>query len=109
MVQLLPTPVDPSKGGGSSRSGDRIGETPSLQGMARKGSLLLWRTPQARDWRNARAIEKWTSGERQPGLNDQVAATFGKRGTVAERNGQLNPQWVEWLMGFPIGWTELEY
>lgn len=20
--------------------------------------------------------------------------------------GQLNPMWVEWLMGFPIGWTE---
>jgi hypothetical protein len=22
--------------------------------------------------------------------------------------GQLNPQWVEWLMGLPIGWTDLE-
>lgn len=22
--------------------------------------------------------------------------------------GQLNPTWVEWLMGFPIGWTELK-
>jgi len=21
--------------------------------------------------------------------------------------GQLNPMWVEWLMGFPIGWTDL--
>ena len=21
--------------------------------------------------------------------------------------GQLNPQWVEWLMGYPIGWTDL--
>jgi hypothetical protein len=21
--------------------------------------------------------------------------------------GQLNPTWVEWLMGFPLGWTEL--
>ena len=21
--------------------------------------------------------------------------------------GQLNPTWVEWLMGYPIGWTEL--
>jgi hypothetical protein len=21
--------------------------------------------------------------------------------------GQLNPDWVEWLMGFPIGWTSL--
>ena len=22
--------------------------------------------------------------------------------------GQLNPPWVEWLMGFPIGWTDLK-
>jgi hypothetical protein len=22
-------------------------------------------------------------------------------------NGQLNPTWVEWLMGFPLHWTEL--
>jgi hypothetical protein len=23
-------------------------------------------------------------------------------------NGKLNPTWVEWLMGFPTGWTDLE-
>ena len=23
--------------------------------------------------------------------------------------GQMNPNWIEWLMGFPIGWTELEH
>lgn len=23
-------------------------------------------------------------------------------------SGQLNPDWVEWLMGFPVGWTDLE-
>ncbi len=22
--------------------------------------------------------------------------------------GRLNPAWVEWLMGFPIGWTDLD-
>jgi len=28
---------------------------------------------------------------------------------VTERNGgQLNPNWVEWLMGWPIGWTDLK-
>ena len=21
--------------------------------------------------------------------------------------GSLNPQWVEWLMGYPLGWTDL--
>lgn len=23
-----------------------------------------------------------------------------------ERNGSLNPEWVEWLMSFPVGWTQ---
>jgi hypothetical protein len=27
---------------------------------------------------------------------------------VSAGNGSLNPTWVEWLMGFPIGWTDLE-
>lgn len=25
-----------------------------------------------------------------------------------EPSGQLSPDWVEWLMGWPIGWTRLE-
>lgn len=25
-----------------------------------------------------------------------------------ENGGQLNPTWVEWLMGFPSGWTDLD-
>jgi hypothetical protein len=23
--------------------------------------------------------------------------------------GSLNPTWVEWLMGFPLGWTDCEH
>jgi DNA (cytosine-5)-methyltransferase 1 len=26
----------------------------------------------------------------------------------AGNGGRLNPTWVEWLMGFPTGWTDLE-
>jgi hypothetical protein len=26
----------------------------------------------------------------------------------AGNGGKLNPMWVEWLMGFPLGWTDLE-
>lgn len=28
--------------------------------------------------------------------------------TGTDVNGQLNPEWAEWLMGFPAGWSELE-
>lgn len=26
----------------------------------------------------------------------------------AVAGGSLNPTWVEWLMGFPLGWTDLD-
>jgi hypothetical protein len=28
--------------------------------------------------------------------------------SVAETSGALNPEWIEWLMGWPLGWTDLE-
>lgn len=31
-----------------------------------------------------------------------------RRSMRAGNGGQLNPDWVEWLMGWPIGWTKLE-
>ena len=40
----------------------------------------------------------------QKSLTTEVIDSMGGRETVS---GQLNPQWVEWLMGFPVGWTEL--
>ena len=31
-----------------------------------------------------------------------------KRQMSAGNGGRLNPEWVEWLMGFPTGWTDLK-
>jgi len=31
-----------------------------------------------------------------------------RRAMRAGNGGKLNPTWVEWLMGFPLGWTDLE-
>lgn len=31
-----------------------------------------------------------------------------RRAMRAGNGGKLNPRWVEWLMGFPLGWTDLE-
>jgi hypothetical protein len=34
---------------------------------------------------------------------------YAQGGTAlsTQAGGQLNPRWVEWLMGFPLGWTDL--
>jgi hypothetical protein len=32
------------------------------------------------------------------------------KGNLGEKvGGQLNPTWVEWLMGYPPGWTDLKH
>jgi len=43
---------------------------------------------------------RWSAG-----LANEVRWRTGDPSTPT---GQLNPTWVEWLMGFPIGWTDLE-
>lgn len=41
---------------------------------------------------------------------DSTGSTGGanRRSLRTDVNGQLNPEWTEWLMGFPAGWSELE-
>jgi hypothetical protein len=56
----------------------------------------LWGTPKAQDSRAALTDRgKCNLGEQVHGLESAVS-------------GSLNPQWVEWLQGFPRDWTEVE-
>ena len=42
-------------------------------------------------------------------LKDSGQITEEERWNMSQGNGgQLNPDWVEWLMGFPVGWTSLQ-
>lgn len=41
-------------------------------------------------------------------LAESGQITEEERRQMSQGNGgQLNPTWVEWLMGYPIGWTDL--
>lgn len=78
--------------------------------VAVRAGLRIWPTPQSRDFRTG-AGHRWANPQRSRNLNDAVAATEGyhmQSGQQSETTGQLNPTWVEWLMGFPLGWTELD-
>jgi hypothetical protein len=57
----------------------------------------VFRTPQARDGMECGPSDPQRRMEQghSVSLHDQIG-------------GSLNPTWVEWLMGFPLGWTALE-
>lgn len=120
----LPTPTASSAGtNGKSKcpeTGKWINARPSLSTMA---SQNLWPTPRANDSlkrgefdvtnpRNGlpAAVKRWPT----PVATDGKAG-FGQGDTTRKSprlqtviGGQLNPTWVEWLMGFPPGWTALD-
>lgn len=121
----LPTPT--AQGGENNKSASSGASVrPTLETMARKaqwptptaserdatpkrfmrGNLNLaaavrWPTPRAADWKGA----------------SSHTACVDRRIATGEANlpesvqpstpGQLNPTWVEWLMGYPLGWTDL--
>lgn len=89
------------------RSGSmRNGIAYQLQPLARpiegtESGLLP--TPAARDWKGAVKPETMAKKGRNPSTNSLPDA-IEHRG----EDGRLNPQFVEWLMGYPIDHTELK-
>lgn len=45
---------------------------------------------------------------RTPDLPSAIKMRPLPDGSQPHQDGQLNPEWVEWFMGWPIGWTELK-
>ena len=86
----------------------------------------MWPTATARDWKGANAEQGLTRKDgksRMDQLANAVAWPTPKaqnsRGNGEKHGdggpsldvavgGQLNPTWVEWLMGWPLEWTDLK-
>jgi len=66
-------------------------------------AVKLWPTPQASDNRD-RGNLSTPSVRRRVEEGKQVMLSM----CVSSKNGLLNPDWTEWLMGWPIGWTGLK-
>jgi hypothetical protein len=96
----------------------------------------IWTTPTSRDWKGTTITKNHSQGFNKSLANDvlkmpekwptprscsEMAATLTDQGdrfpnleTVVALSdpmlvgGKLNPMWVEWLIGFPLGWTDLK-
>jgi hypothetical protein len=112
---LLPTPTAQNYGTNQGGAAGRVGPVrPSLETMARHG---LWPSPRtkgldggANSRKAAKARGMWPTPRAMDGAKGaakELARTSGPD-LPAVAGGSLNPTWVEWLMGFPEGWTALE-
>lgn len=74
------------------------GDAPELcdPGCEEQPTGSLWPTPTARDWRSGKAGEETRARNARP-LSETAAP-----------EGFLNPDWVDMLGGFPVGYTRLD-
>jgi hypothetical protein len=116
--------------GGDCRHYDKHTGRLAQNGLSQQVKMrLMWPTPNASDVR-PRATAYSTARRLRIGkqISLEAAVKFLSTPTVQdasnnggpsqyERNslplnavagGSLNPTWVEWLMGFPLGWTALD-
>ena len=109
MESLLPDPPDTTQFSTMSSATWNQWVTEQRQDSSQRRKLARrtcekggssWPTPTARDWKD--------------GTNpSDKAPTNGLLGRAVPRDptsqpGQLSPDWVDMLMGFPVGWTDLE-
>jgi len=59
-----------------------------------KKKMQKWGTPKAQDSRHA--------------LTDRGKSNLGEQVSGLHNGGKLNPTWTEWLMGWPLEWTDLK-
>ena len=111
---------------------------PHLTSGTGSGSSGSWATPQACDWKGSSGrsmkgeendlpnqVKKWptptcqevehpdaelTDTGRRLSKDGKSSHSLNLADSVKQSApaGQLNPTWVEWLMGWPIGWTSME-
>jgi len=93
---LWPTPTAAcANGGQTSRSGKRKGE------LLLAGAVKAFPTPMASEARQG--YQNRNNGKKG---SQESLTTVIQGGPASEVGGSLNPTWVEWLMGWPLGWTD---
>jgi hypothetical protein len=110
-VKLWPTPTvqDSANNGGPSQF-DR-------NSLPLNAAVKRWPTPTCDDADDVtrdsgayqsltRAVRMWTTPVADDTGHRKQSYSQGGTALSSQAGGTLNPTWVEWLMGFPEGWTD---
>ncbi len=90
VAKMWPTPKASAGGPGKNPNNPRGVH----QGNPLATAVAMYPTPTTRDYKS-------------PDINPESKRFSQKTELNSVIGGQLNPTWVEWLMGFPLGWTDL--
>jgi hypothetical protein len=77
----------------------------SMHSVNLSQAVKMWPTPCASDDRDRGNMAN-PAIKRRVEMGKQVMLSMAVKEEVG--GGQLNPDWVEWLMNWPIGWTSTE-
>lgn len=97
---LWPTPRASNP---SSRINSKGGKILQQEVRLAESQRINWPTPRATEWKGVGPLGSKSHKHRY--LRGYLDATVQER---QSQTGKLNPDWVEWLMGWPIGWTSLD-
>ena len=90
---------------------DAIRAGASGRAVASKDATATWPTPNAHDSHTG-FQKRHTAGSQQKNLhtvvveNSPASQAHPVGSSSTNHRAQLNPDWVEMLMGFPVGWTD---
>jgi len=105
-----PTPVLRICGKGSgfwptprASDGPKGGNGPNSRDLSLTQAVKMWPTPVSKSRSGGRI--GLDGGQR---ARKMIADNHGEASVKQMIGGQLNPNWVEWLMEWPIGWTDLK-
>ena len=89
--------ADGTKWDGKSKPHSKTTGRPITTALA--DAVWMWPTPSAQQQQGGVQGLVGGSGHREK---------MKKAGHHEMLTGSLNPNWVEWLMGWPVGWTDLK-
>jgi hypothetical protein len=98
-VEMWPTPTS-STGGPSKNPNNPRGKH---GGNPLETAVAMWPTPRASEYKDTGPV-----GSKSHSHMQEKKYLCAAVKDPEQPLGMLNPQWVEWLMGYPLGWTSLE-